>query len=470
MEGYEKTYAECRVEFPNDLVAERTAADCSGLQPPLVGIDLEPMQAIMVSTGDNLNDDVFLPDETEKAIASIPHKPVNDSHKDKEIRGHIIAATRLDKPAVNGQPSFDVAAASVLYKLIYPEFVAELKSKIAAKKAFVSMEAYFSNYDYKVGDKIIQRNSATAFLDKILRVKGGTGVFDGVKVKRVLRNIIFGGMGIVDNPANPESVVLASQVQSGTQSTEVKIDMQNLWTKINENCVKYNDERILASAGKGDIVMSATATKEEEVKAEPAKAADAPPAPEAKPCPDCGKPMADCSCEAKKKCAEVEAKNIELTDKLAEANKSIETLKASVATLSETTKTAEAKINELSAVIASAKTAELLAKRSVDFAVFDISAEDLPEINESLKTLDDAAYAKYLAKANRLFKQKVVVAAVVPPVKTEEVKAAEATAKIETAVANKETGPIKGSEVINNSKATASRLAEALFKTTKESK
>src|SRR5690606_38589211 len=66
---------------------------------------------------------------------------------------------------------------------------------------------WFSGFDYRVGNRIIARNDETVFLDKYLRANGGAGVFNGQEVGRVLRNIAFGGVGIVSRPANKDSVI-----------------------------------------------------------------------------------------------------------------------------------------------------------------------------------------------------------------------------------------------------------------------
>lgn len=76
------------------------------------------------------------------------------------------------------------------------------------------MECYFKGFDYAMVSEgkveIINRNEKTAFLTKHLRCYGGSGVYQNKKISRVLRNITFSGKGLVENPANPESVILPS--------------------------------------------------------------------------------------------------------------------------------------------------------------------------------------------------------------------------------------------------------------------
>ena len=62
--------------------------------------DLALVVAILVSTGWNLNDDIFTPAELWKARSSALHKPMNDNHDATKIMGHIVKSRALDKNGV----------------------------------------------------------------------------------------------------------------------------------------------------------------------------------------------------------------------------------------------------------------------------------------------------------------------------------------------------------------------------------
>ncbi|QEL19556.1 hypothetical protein [Limnoglobus roseus] len=86
-------------------------------------------------------------------------------------------------------------------------------AEIAKGEWFVSMECLFAGFDYSMRardgtTRVVARNEQTAFLTKHLRAYGGTGEYQGAKVGRLLRNIVFSGKGLVRKPANPESVIL----------------------------------------------------------------------------------------------------------------------------------------------------------------------------------------------------------------------------------------------------------------------
>tara|TARA_R110000824_G_scaffold209287_1_gene395079 strand:- start:47 stop:1057 length:1011 start_codon:yes stop_codon:yes gene_type:complete len=86
-------------------------------------------------------------------------------------------------------------------------------SEIEEGKWFVSMECLFNGFDYAVvtpdgSNSVIARDENSAFLTKHLRAYGGEGQYEGYKVGRLLKNISFSGKGLVNNPANPNSVIL----------------------------------------------------------------------------------------------------------------------------------------------------------------------------------------------------------------------------------------------------------------------
>jgi hypothetical protein len=193
--------------------------------------DILQMDSIQVTSGMNGNDDVFLKDELWKARKTPFLKPVNWEHESgKEnseanskapiLNNQIIGATyncyamyssgTIIPDDVSELPSkFHLVTQDVIWKYNFPKTAARIEEGAKAGTLFVSMEAWFNDYDYLVGDKIVARNEETAFLDNYLRAYGGTGKYSEKQVGRVLRNIVFGGKGIVKRPANKESVILS---------------------------------------------------------------------------------------------------------------------------------------------------------------------------------------------------------------------------------------------------------------------
>jgi hypothetical protein len=177
--------------------------------------------SILVTTGKNKNDDVFLNEELVKSYQTCIDKPVNYEHDSTDIRGYIKSVQILD----DDYKSVDLAALPDkihlgVHSVLWTQWEDKEKEKsigalieeILNGKWKVSQECFFKGFDYALTDKqgqnyIIARNEDSSFLTSTLRIYGGTGEFEGYTVSRVLRNIIFNGQGLVKKPANPESVI-----------------------------------------------------------------------------------------------------------------------------------------------------------------------------------------------------------------------------------------------------------------------
>ncbi len=206
--------------------------------------DLYYLKDILVSTGWNLNHDVFDRVETFAARHTPEDKPFNFEHRPLDIIGHITASRVVDSDmkevddniAVDDLPSkFHILSGSVLYMALADEERKSLMQQTVAEiekgEWYVSMECYFRGFDYGViapdgSQRIVPRTEATAFLTKYMRqyrpadaevVKNpyyGSGTYvdestgDTYKLGRVMRNITFSGKGLVRRPGNPESVIL----------------------------------------------------------------------------------------------------------------------------------------------------------------------------------------------------------------------------------------------------------------------
>lgn len=197
-------------------------------------VDLYYLNSVLVSTGWNKNDDVFDPAEAWAAKDTPVDKQFNYMHNESDIIGHITGSIVVDKSGVkittDEQPSeFDIITSAVVYKSWSdPELrerMTTLIQEIDEGKWAVSMECLFSDFDYSIinpeGDiKIVARNEESSFLTKHLRVYGGEGQWDNYKVGRLLRNISFSGKGLVNQPANPRSIILDSNQDVFEQDTK----------------------------------------------------------------------------------------------------------------------------------------------------------------------------------------------------------------------------------------------------------
>jgi len=152
-------------------------------------------------------------------------KPFNYGHDEKDIIGHITSCypfaddnkAMADVKAIEDLPAkFHIGTGAVLYKVradaAAQERINKLIAEIEEGKWFVSMECLFRNFDYAIIEsdgtqKVIGRNEETSFLTKHLRSYGGTGKYEDKAVGRLMRNFVFSAVALVQNPANPASVI-----------------------------------------------------------------------------------------------------------------------------------------------------------------------------------------------------------------------------------------------------------------------
>jgi len=190
--------------------------------------DLYPVNTILVTTGWNNNDDIFDRTQTWAARYSPEDKPFNLGHNPNKIIGHITGSRAIDTDyslipddtVVEELPDkFHILTSAVIYRHIsgrdkeLTAEMAELIEGIQSGEWFVSMEVLFGDFDYGLIDvnghqQVIARREETAFLTKHLRRYKGSGKYQNYRIGRVLKGMTFSGKGLVEEPANPESVIL----------------------------------------------------------------------------------------------------------------------------------------------------------------------------------------------------------------------------------------------------------------------
>jgi len=159
-----------------------------------------------VSEGINDNDDAFTREELKRAISSPILKPMNWQHKDEQILGAMYAVEARDLQGktlaveeIEDQEIELVIQGVVWHHLPHIKATAEqIVQRIEKGDLFVSMECWFDDYDYGLytqGGELfdsIARKPETAFLDGHLRVCGGTGRYNGMRIGRALSGVTFG--------------------------------------------------------------------------------------------------------------------------------------------------------------------------------------------------------------------------------------------------------------------------------------
>lgn len=239
----DRVLASTSLSFASKVEANRNPVVTACIQKAFAGKltaseGLYPTKSILVSTVWNLNDDVFDKGEAWIARATPEDKPTNLGHDEKQIVGHITGNWPIttegnlidpETPIDELPDVYHIVNSAVIYTLWQDKDLAQrtatLIEEIEAGKKFVSMECTFCGFDYAViGPNkkyhIVARSSESAYLTKHLRAYGGTGEFQGHKIGRLLRNITFSGKGYVDEPANPDSIILKGEDFSFASITE----------------------------------------------------------------------------------------------------------------------------------------------------------------------------------------------------------------------------------------------------------
>lgn len=217
--------------------------------------DLQYFSAILVSSGQNLNNAYFMGSELVAAENTIVNKALDVEHQTTDIIGHLYQKCFIDKDgnaldttelASSEVANLDlqdmhIAVAGVVYKDRFPNIAQEISDQ---KWQSVSMECYYQNYDVKIGNLILNTNEAEAlglacnddktFGRKAKVLSGGKEISSG-SIARVLRGICFSGCGIVKNPANPASIILetASGNNNIVDTEEIILDYDKLNNSIN---------------------------------------------------------------------------------------------------------------------------------------------------------------------------------------------------------------------------------------------
>jgi len=253
--------------------------------------DLYYIEAVLVSTNWNDNDDVFSINDTWASRNTPVDKQFNFMHKESDIIGHITSSYITVGDEVYASEDqipefFDIVVGSVLYKKWSDPELQKRMDKIIAEipegKWFVSMEALFTGFDYAIlkdsEAKIIARDNESSFLTKHLRAYGGTGVYNDYRIGRVLKNITFSGKGLVDRPANKRSLIksysfngafasynetfgstLMSDTVAKTDYDSVKAELNNLKNDLDkskaEKIQKY-EETIASLTEKNSVLAS----------------------------------------------------------------------------------------------------------------------------------------------------------------------------------------------------------------------
>jgi hypothetical protein len=324
---------------------------------------------------------VFISKEFWAARKTPVLKPTNWQHSDANIIGVIYAveAQKLDGTLIDiendkiPQDDFELVIHGVVYKYTFAKLAEDIENRSKNGKLFVSMEAWFSDFDYAILEdsanmKVVARNENTASLDKYLKCMGGTGKYTDKRIGRVLKDVTFGGVGIVDQPANPGS-------KGFVQASEAEIMEIKMAEEVKDKAaVKAAlEDRAKAEQLEGEVVAlkkeNATASENLQRLAEKLARAE-----EAKSITDAILSKLE---EDNKKL--VPAPSAEAAKKLEDESKELVALRA--------------KVSEFEAAKAAAEKAAKISARTSELKELLGDDETVTKLMKNLADLEDSAYA-----------------------------------------------------------------------------
>lgn len=328
-----KTYASAKSNFDEDIFYQT--------------------KSILASTVWNKNDDIFGISQMWNARHSPVHTFTDIDHDHTQIVGCITDTWVIDAEGNLIADDTDILElpdkihlcnSAVIWKYYKDENMCSraetLISQIEDGKKFVSMECLFTDFDYGVISPenkyyVVARNEETSFLTKHLRMYGGQGSYDGYKIGRFLKNMVFSGKGYVDKPANPESIIFNDENELTFAQANHKTEWFNTESKKVENIVMANeiDYKAELDATKAKLAEAEKQVSQANIKAFEDQIKEL--REESVAHQEENKTLVDETKSTKAKLAETEATVKSLTDKIAE-------LTASNEELAKTVKTAEA--------------------------------------------------------------------------------------------------------------------------------
>ena len=179
--------------------------------------DLMYIEFILCHEGSNNNGDFFFREELENSYYSAVHKVYNWEHN-TPIVGTITDSILVKPPAEDSDQRWRIECAAVVWKWLFPTYAGDIKEGAKDGSRRNSMECYFSDYVYVVGDESnIYTREEKPELEKYINKS-----FGGAPVYRGMRGVIFGGAGCVENPADKGSIFKSVAARKLTETIKIR--------------------------------------------------------------------------------------------------------------------------------------------------------------------------------------------------------------------------------------------------------
>ncbi len=223
--------------------------------------DVMPFSSLLVTDLWNRNDDVFTTKEIVQSYSTAKYKPINWMHRGSEDRDNETIGVMINSDLITGlitnlQPlteelgekflqnqtsgNIHIKQDGLIWSAYFPSYAASIQRGIENKDLYVSMECFFDDFGYalrKNSDSeetlFLERNPSNSYMSDKLDAYGGSGKvrYNGseYQIGRWLREIVFSGQGIVDDPANRMgseilSVIFANNKDTTQESVSGAVD------------------------------------------------------------------------------------------------------------------------------------------------------------------------------------------------------------------------------------------------------
>lgn len=196
--------------------------------------DVMPFSSLLVTDLWNRNDDVFTTREIVQSYNTAKYKPINWMHRGSEDRENETIGVMINSDLITGSVTelrpltedigeqflqdktsgnVHIKQDGLIWSAYFPSYAASIERGIENRDLYVSMECFFDDFGYAMRENensektlFLERNPSNSYMSDKLRAYGGSGKvrYNGkeYQIGRWLRDVVFSGQGIVDDPAN----------------------------------------------------------------------------------------------------------------------------------------------------------------------------------------------------------------------------------------------------------------------------
>ena len=229
--------------------------------------DVMPFSSLLVTDLWNRNDDVFTTREIVQSYSTAKYKPINWMHRGSEDRDNETIGVMINSDLLTGTiadlhpltedvgeellqdqttGNIHIKQDGLIWSAYFPSYAASIQRGIENKDLYVSMECFFDDFGYALRKDenseetlFLERNPSNSYMSDKLQAYGGSGKirYNGreYQIGRWLREIVFSGQGIVDDPANRMGSEILSIIFANDEDVTQEGALEVISSTQNEN-------------------------------------------------------------------------------------------------------------------------------------------------------------------------------------------------------------------------------------------